>query len=261
MIIMTEQLSMNHIHVGHSTTFDAKAYGMLHCHPVYELYYFISGTVDYAVDGIMYQPKPYSVLLLAPGVFHEYRVKSPEKYERHTLHFDPVLLPEQLRQQLLMPFHSNSIYLENADALQYEFKAFKALNALPEEILEAAMNARLVAFLSQILAMHSECIKDAGEATEMDITLPQKIISHINIYFSEKITLDMLSQRFFLSKNQINRIFTRETGWSVMEYVRNKRVAYAEQLRAQGMPAAEAAYKAGFENYSTYYRVKRRWKG
>lgn len=258
--IMSQQLTMNHIHVGHNLSFDAKAACMLHCHPVYEVYYFISGNVDYLVDGVLYQPKPNSVLLMAPGVFHEFRAKSAEKYERFTLHFDPNCVPENLRPKLLKPFHGKSIFLENADALLYEFKAFKGCNALPEDISEAAMGARLVAFLSQVLAMHSE-LKDVGEAPEMDITLPQKIISHINIYFSEKITLDMLSQRFFLSKNQINRIFTRETGRSVMEYVRNKRVAYAEQLRAQGMPAVEAAYKAGFENYSTYYRIKRRWKG
>ena len=98
------------------------------------------------------------------------------------------------------------------------------------------------------------------EEAAVDLTLPQKIIEHINTNFANKITLDMLSQQFFMSKNQINRIFTKATGRSVMEYVRQKRIVYAEHLRAMGTPAAEAAYKAGFDNYSTYFRLKQKWK-
>jgi AraC-like DNA-binding protein len=185
-------------------------------------------------------------------------VKTAEKYERFTLHFDPGLVPEKIRAQLMRPFHSTSIYLENVDSILYELNALQACFAYPDDLSGPAVNARLVAMLSQILNIYN-AVKTPEESA-VDMTLPQKIIEHINSSFSQKITLDMLSQQFFMSKNQINRIFTKATGRSVMEYVRHKRIIYAEHLRAMGTPAAEAAYKAGFDNYSTYYRLKQKWK-
>jgi len=156
------------------------------------------------------------------------------------------------------PFHSTSIYLENVDSIFYELNALQACYDYPDELSGTAVNARLVAMLSQILNIYNVFKPPEEAATEM--TLPQKIIAHINTSFSQKITLDMLSQQFFMSKNQINRIFTKATGRSVMEYVRQKRIVYAEHLRALVTPAAEAAYKAGFDNYSTYYRLKQKQK-
>ena len=255
---MLQQFFLDHVNATHSASYDVSASYKLHCHPIYELYYFISGTVDYLVNGVLYQPKPNSILLMAPGTFHECRVKTSEKYERFTLHFDAGLVPEKIRTQLMRPFHASVIYYENVDSIFYELNALQACYEYPEELSAASVNARLVAMLCQILNTFN-AYRPPEEAA-VDLTLPQKIIEHINTNFSSKITLDMLSQQFFMSKNQINRIFTKATGRSVMEYVRQKRIVYAEHLRAMGTPAAEAAYKAGFDNYSTYFRLKQKWK-
>ncbi len=250
---------LDHVNVAHNTTYDMKVIYKLHCHPLYEIYYFISGSVDYLVNGIPFFPKPKSVLLMAPGTFHECRVKTAEKYERITLHFDPQLISEDIRTQLLQPFQSAGIYLENMDFILYELMALKECYAYPEKLARQAASARLIALLCQILNMHS--IMRPLEVSDTELTLPQKIIQHININFSQKITLDMLSQQFFMSKNQISRVFMKATGRSVMDYVRYKRLMYAEHMRDLGTPAAEAAYNAGFENYSTYYRLRQKWKG
>ncbi len=255
---MMQQFFLDHINATHNVSYDVSVSYKLHCHPVYEIYYFISGSVDYLVNGVLFEPKPNSVLLMSPGTFHECRVKTADKYERFTLHFDAGLVPEKIRMQLLRPFHSPTIYLEEVHSVLYELSALQACYAYPDDLSGPAVNARLTAMLSQILNIYNAVRPQDENALEM--TLPQKIIAHINTNFSQRITLDMLSQQFFMSKNQINRVFTKATGRSVMEYVRQKRIAYAEHLRSVGMPAAEAAYKAGFDNYSTYYRLKQKMK-
>ncbi len=255
---MMQQFFLDHLNATHSASYDVSVKYKLHCHPIYEIYYFISGSVDYLVNGVLFEPKPNSVILMAPGTFHECRVKTAEKYERFTLHFDSDLVPDKIRTQLMRPFHSSSIYLENVDSIFYELNALQACYAYPDELSGPAVNARLVAMLFQILNIHNAFVPP--EESAVDMTLPQKIIEYINTSFSQKITLDMLSQQFFMSKNQINRVFTKTTGRSVMDYVRHKRIIYAEHLRAMGTPAAEAAYKAGFDNYSTYYRLKQKFK-
>ncbi len=255
---MPQSFFLDHINAARSASYDIATSYSLHCHPVYELYYFISGSVDYLVNGILYQPRPGSMILMAPGTFHECRVKTADKYERFVLHFDAGLIPEKIRASLLQQFHSSTICLEDADSILYELNALQACYAYPAELSGPAVNARLVALLSQVLNIFS-AFKPPEEPV-MEITLPQKMIEYINNSFSQKITLETLSQQFFMSKNQINRIFTKATGRPVMEYVRHKRIVYAEHLRAMGTPAVEAAYKAGFDNYSTYYRLRQKQK-
>ncbi len=251
-----QQFFLDHINATHNVSYNVNASYKLHCHPIYEIYYFISGVVDYLVNGVMYQPKPNTMLLMAPGTFHECRIKTSDKYERFTLHFEISMVPEKIREQIMRPFHSSRIYYENVDSILYEMNALQSCYSYPEELALLTVNARLVSILSQIMNIYSANME--SDEPSSDITLTQKIISHINTNFSNKITLDMISQQFYMSKNQINRIFNKETGRSVMEYVREKRISYAEHLRAMGVPAAEAAYKAGFDNYSTYFRLKQK---
>ncbi len=254
---MTQQYPPEHVNAARSATYDVSVSCKLHCHPLYELYYFISGTVDYLVNGVLFHPRPDSMLLMAPGTFHECRVKTADRYERFTLHFDDGQIPEKIRAQLLRPFHASPIYYENAASVLYELTALKACYDYPDDLAGPAVNARLIALLSQILNLYS--LVKPPETAAVDMTLPQKIIAHINTHFAGKITLDMLSRQFYMSKNQINRVFTKATGRPVMEYVRHKRIVYAQHLRSMGVPAAEAALRAGFDTYSTYYRLMRKW--
>ncbi|MBQ8281065.1 MAG: helix-turn-helix transcriptional regulator [Lachnospiraceae bacterium] len=57
-----------------------------------------------------------------------------------------------------------------------------------------------------------------------------EIISYIDQNFKRKISLDELSNEFFVNKFYLTRIFKEETGQSITEFILNKRITYAKSL-------------------------------
>ncbi|MDR2758348.1 MAG: AraC family transcriptional regulator [Spirochaetaceae bacterium] len=76
----------------------------------------------------------------------------------------------------------------------------------------------------------------------------QRILSYLNSNLCKPISLDQLVQKFYISKNHLNVIFRKETGTTVNQYIRIKRLVLARQEILKGSTAEEAAYKVGFND-------------
>ena len=91
--------------------------------------------------------------------------------------------------------------------------------------------------------------------------LKNSLLDYINDHFTEPLTLDTLSARFFVSKSQLNQTFRRMTGTTVIDYIIRKRIAYAQQLLLNGVSAQQAGSAAGFGDYTTFYRAYKKHFG
>ena len=130
---MSNQAITEYMNLSHSFSNAATDEYALHCHTVFEVYYFIGGQVSYLVEGKRYQPTPHSVLLLAPGTFHGVRVESSQLYERYALHFQKDALTDQRQKLLLEPFYGQDIYFEEADAFHLEEYFHSMLECEPSD--------------------------------------------------------------------------------------------------------------------------------
>ena len=199
-----------------------------HCHPVFEIYYFISGDVDYLVEGVYYHPVPHSLLLLAPGTFHGFRCNSLAPYERFTLHFDRRIIPAPAQETLLSPFFSGGIYVSAAQPYFSYLLGMDACARLPAPARDECARAHALALLGQLRAGLSAGAPtgESGPAA----TLTQQVIAYLNVHLGQPHTLESLSRRFFVSRSHLSRAFLQETGASVAEYIRQKRLTYALSL-------------------------------
>ena len=87
------------------------------------------------------------------------------------------------------------------------------------------------------------------------------LLRYIDEHFTEPITLDTLSARFYVSKSQLNQTFRQMTGTTVIDYIIRKRIAYAQQLLLNGVSAAQAGAAAGFGDYTSFYRAYKKHFG
>lgn len=228
----------------------------LHCHPVFEIYYFVCGDVDYLVEGVHYHPTAHSLLLLSPGTFHGFRCNTAAPYERYSLHFDRQALREDVSDTLLSPFFATGIYVRAAQPYLPYLRGLEACAHLPKDAADACASAHMLALLGLLRAALGT--RESSDANAQSATLSQQVIAYLSLNLSKPNTLESLARRFFVSRSQLSRAFVQETGASVAEYIRRKRLIYADHLRRQGMSATQAALKAGFGDYSTYYRTLRR---
>lgn len=236
----------------------------LHCHNFYEVYYFLEGNVDYLVEGYKYKPVPDSLLLLAPHVFHGARINDSGPYQRSSLHFHADILAPERRGFLLSAFSvpdclsHEEIYFTQVERfhLSAYFSALKECAFQGEEYREWALPICVEALLARIVSMRAQ---DSGFTACPEPVLG--IIRYPNGHLEEDISLDRLSQLFYVSKHHMNKIFRKATGTTVIDYLLRKRIAQAQQLLAEGASAQDAALKSGFRDYSAFYRAYLRIMG
>ena len=259
---MADHLNTDGISLHHSVTYQATDNFALHCHPYFEVYYFVQGKVGYLVEGKRYEPAPHSLLLLAPGTFHGVRVESADSYERYAIHFNAGILNRERTPLLLSPFSGSGqeIYFEGADrfGIASYFQSLLECSELEEPLQTALIAIRTEALLSQILRMAKLESPTGAASTNRSI---DRLLAYLGSNLGEDITLDSLSERFFLSKNHLNHLFKQSTGTTVKNYLVHKRVAAAHELILQGYPVANAAEICGFRDYSTFFRAYKKILG
>ncbi len=81
------------------------------------------------------------------------------------------------------------------------------------------------------------------------------IVAYINEHLTEKISLEQISNHFYLTQPYLCRLFRQSTGFTVKKYISYKRIVLVRELHLGGTPLAIACEKAGFPDYSAFYRA------
>ena len=80
-------------------------------------------------------------------------------------------------------------------------------------------------------------------------------MDYIQENLTEPLTLDQISNKFYISKHYLCRIFKSATGFSVMEYIIHSRILRARQLLQEGVSVQQAGELSGFSDNSHFIRT------
>ena len=83
------------------------------------------------------------------------------------------------------------------------------------------------------------------------------VLRYINENFNDDISLDSLSEQFFVSKYHLSREFKRLVGTSVYRYIIQKRLIMAKQKMLAGLNPTDVYCNCGFGDYANFYRAFR----
>ena len=87
----------------------------------------------------------------------------------------------------------------------------------------------------------------------------EQIREFLDTHFAEKILLDDLSQKFFINKYYLTRVFRNQYGCSIDQYLMQKRITYAkEQLRFTDKTLEVIARECGLNDAAYLSRVFRK---
>lgn len=86
--------------------------------------------------------------------------------------------------------------------------------------------------------------------------LVQKIMTFLHDNYSDRITLDTLTDTFAINRTTINNEFTKATGYSVIDYLIHLRIDIAcTMLRDTRIPITEIMYRVGYNDSSSFWRT------
>lgn len=235
-----------------------------HYHDFYKILIFISGKVNYIVEGKSYQLKPYDMVLVNRNEIHRPEVNFDEPYER-------------------VIFYISKDYLEKHKTKQYDLaacfeEAVKQKSCVVK--LPAMLNTRVMEIVSKIeengrqeryagqlyanvlfmefmILLNRACMEGECSFGHEVVYNPKMIdlLQYINGHLCEELSIDELAEHIYISKYHMMRQFKEETGYTVHQYITEKRVLRAKNMMQAGMSATEACYACGFKDYSTFSRA------
>ena len=105
-------------------------------------------------------------------------------------------------------------------------------------------------FFREIVCQQKKCAVKKGVTGKMD-----EVKKYIEDNFQNpNITLEMLGDAFHVSANYLGRMFKKEVGTSVADYINNQRLEWVmEQLEKTERPAKEIAENCGFVSTNYFY--------
>ncbi len=225
-----------------------------HIHQYCELYYFISGKGVFKIEGSEYRLRSGDILLMRPEEAHYINIDPNEPYERLTVHFDTRLfssIDENL--EILKPFFDRGVGKSNLFR-ESDFKS-SSFKYLLRNLTTNTENKKLLIY-SNLFSLLNEIyisFEHKNDYTTRE-TIPYQIISYINANLFENISLESISEKFFISKSHLCRIFKEATGSTVTQYIITKKILKANTLITQGETPTNASISCGFSDYSVFYR-------
>ena len=243
----------------------------LHHHDFYEVNFLISGDVTYVIESRVYHVRPGQMLLINPRELHQVYIQpDAAPYERYMLWISPELLQNLSSEQtdLCRCFDLNRPNYGNLLPLSSEQR--KTVPAMIETLLREQNHPSYGSDLLQKnllteLMIHINRLVDQSAATAQSTPdsqpLVARVIDYINDHYHEALSLDLLAERFFVSKYHLSHEFTRQMGTGIYQYIQKKRLLIARQLMAQGQKPVDVYALCGFGDYAAFFRAFRKVYG
>ena len=236
----------------------------MHYHNGYELYYLFSGERYYFIKDHTYRVLPGSFVLIDKNEIHRTGAVGNAGYDRTVINFDEgcfdLLSDKAECERLLEPFKQGGGVLTLTG--ENQALAQMLLVEMEREWKEKGgertlfLTTALVQLLLLIIRENADL-----QAARVDVTITphptvSKVIAYINTHYAEEITLETLSNMFYISPCYLSRTFKKVSGLPFPRYLNNVRIKEAKRLlRKTKMPVGAVGEAVGYVSNAHFGRA------
>jgi two-component system response regulator YesN len=84
----------------------------------------------------------------------------------------------------------------------------------------------------------------------------ERVMDFIKLHMAEDLSREDIANHVFLNPDYLTRIFKKETGMAVSDYLLHERLKLAQELLAKtDMPISSVASHIGYSNFSHFSRM------
>lgn len=240
-----------------SETFSYK----LHAHDgIYEVLYMEEGDASFWVEGTVYRMFPGDIVIARSGEMHLMRHHSKTFYKRLVINVSLDFFDINNCKEYLPVFDSRPVGVGNyfsaktvIDSGLYDaFQRLKVYGASDEKPL---VKSALTEIFYTLNKLPDESKPKEGRGVIRDIVI------YINENITQPLSLDSISERFYISKYYLCREFKKKIGMGIGKYITHKRILLTKDLYSSGKNLTEACISAGFGDYSSFYVAYKKMYG
>ena len=206
-----------------------------HYHTFHKIIILLAGKAGYAIEGERYDLTPGDFVLVGRGSIHRPEVEEDAFYERMILYISPAYLAslgtedcdlEACFRQAQTDFRY--VYRDEGDSRVRPL--FELLARTAREggygaaLLERAEFLELMVEVNRVCRGGHQVQAAAGDRKVV------ALLQYLNLHLTEELSIDQLAERFYISKYHMMRRFRQETGYSIHDYLTEKRLLLAQRL-------------------------------
>lgn len=224
----------------------------------FELYHFLKGDLFFAFEGKRIAVEEGTVIIIANGTLHRPIIKRPCCYYRKHLLFDKEIftkfstvdfeLYNRLRQRKILILKPTSNEKEQIDSLFLDIENYISKDTPYDDFC-----ALITLFFLLVKAEKNSALLDGVDFRSHSEKVSE-IISYIDQNLTEDLSYKTIADNFYISQKSLYKFFKKETGFTLGNYINQRRITKAQSILNAGFSAYDAAFEAGFKDYSVFYR-------
>lgn len=239
-----------------------------HFHNFYEIHILLDNDASHIIEGRLYRIGFFDIVCLKPYLLHKsVYPKGPAK-KRLIIQFNiPVhagLLQDEINEALTifdapLPIYRFEPHLQ--DLFINILNGIYQVSKSKSQIGVLSIHGKFLSFLSTIYNNRNHNIY-IPESLNPTVSKIYTIASYIHSHYSEELTLESLSKKFYLSGFYLSHLFKKITGFTLINYIQMTRIRNAQQLLLfTDKKITEIAEECGFTSFSQFNRVFNKFCG
>lgn len=227
-----------------------------HNHTQYELYVFFEGAIDFVVEDKTYHVTPGTALLISPLAYHyPQTLREGVPYRRLVLDFDRSAVDPALFDAL--PTQTTAFFFDEA-VLSGELSMLAhAMQGYTSEDKALALHQ----FINRVLLYLRNEKRELQSAPDTANPTVNQILQYINRHIEAPLSVRTVANALFLSPVYVSQLFSANMHIGLMDYVKHKKILLGRELIENGTKPTAAAARLGFAEYSTFYRLYKKYLG
>ena len=216
---------------------------------VYHLILVLDGSYTYIVEGKKFTLEKNDALLLVPGTIKErpyipnpvhfvaFNYASTKGYEVQSCILFRNAVNKTIQKLLDAYPYNNYIYLSQLNDICPE-------NEKNKQVLQNILNCVLIELFDTLKKYNT---KNAHV---------MKALNYINDNITEPLTLNSVSKKLCFTREYTARLFKREVGMTVTEYINKQKLSFARNMLSNNaISLQDISNKLGYENYNYFSRI------
>src|SRR5471030_1103709 len=235
-----------------------------HYHDFNKIIIFLSGKVTYLIEGKAYYLKPWDILLVNNHDVHKPIIDFSQPYERIIIwansdfienhNYENCDLSTCFKLANEKSFNLIRLETEFQNNIKFIIESLESSinsNDFGNKLLSNSLFIQLIIYLNRV-HLGNIYVNDQ-DALKYDKQI-EKILKYINSNLCENLSAEFLSQEFYISKYYLMHKFKKETGYTLHNYIMQKRLLIAKDLIQAGEQITKAYIQCGFNDYSSFLR-------
>ena len=235
-----------------------------HSHNYYEFYFFVEGDISMQVGRDIYPIHFGDAMLIPPNMPHRAIIHNSEVPYKRFVFWISTKFYDSLVQ--ISPCHSYAIdyalkskqYICHLDQISLNSLQSKMLRLLEEmQSNRFGKELQISLYVDDLMLSINRLVYDMLEPKQRtsDASLYTNLVEYIEEHLEEDLSLEKLSEEFYVSKYHIAHVFKDNIGLSIHQYITKKRLALCQEAIQANMNISDVYHMYGFGDYSSFYRA------